>query len=148
MIIDDVQFFNRAEKSQDAFFAIFNHLHQSGKQLVLTSDKAPKDLEGLQEIIGKQISAERNKNGLYKSMEDFINRIPIGVENLQTLIFVGAFRFTGKSKNELIIDVRAPIEFFKGHVPYAINIPLFEDSERAEIGTLYKQQGKVHSHKP
>src|SRR5438045_2273496 len=39
LIIDDVQFFNRAEKSQDAFFAIFNHLHQSGKQLVLTSDK-------------------------------------------------------------------------------------------------------------
>ena len=49
LIIDDVQFFNKAEKSQDAFFAIFNHLHQSGKQLVLTSDKSPKDLEGVQE---------------------------------------------------------------------------------------------------
>lgn len=50
--------------------------------------------------------------------------------------------FLIKSKHDLIIDVRAPIEFFKGHVPNAINIPLFEDSERAEIGTLYKQQGK------
>jgi tRNA 2-selenouridine synthase len=50
--------------------------------------------------------------------------------------------FLIQSKNELIIDVRAPIEFFKGHVPNAINIPLFQDSERAEIGTLYKQQGK------
>ena len=49
LIIDDVQFFNRAEKSQDAFFAIFNHLHQSGKQLVLTTDKPPKDMEGVQE---------------------------------------------------------------------------------------------------
>ncbi len=49
LIIDDVQFFARAERSQDAFFAIFNHLHQTGKQLVLTSDKPPKDLEGLQE---------------------------------------------------------------------------------------------------
>jgi chromosomal replication initiator protein len=49
LIIDDVQFFARAEKSQDAFFAIFNHLHQSGKQLVLTSDKSPKDLDGMQE---------------------------------------------------------------------------------------------------
>lgn len=49
LIIDDVQFFARAEKSQDALFAIFNHLHQSGKQLVLTSDKPPKDLEGMQE---------------------------------------------------------------------------------------------------
>ena len=49
LILDDVQFFNRAERSQDAFFAIFNHLHQSGKQLVLTSDKPPKDMEGVQE---------------------------------------------------------------------------------------------------
>jgi len=49
LIVDDVQFFNKAEKSQDAFFAIFNHLHQSGKQLVLTSDKSPKDLDGVQE---------------------------------------------------------------------------------------------------
>ncbi|HTN38320.1 MAG TPA: chromosomal replication initiator protein DnaA [Arachidicoccus sp.] len=49
LMIDDVQFFNRAEKSQDAFFAIFNHLQQSGKQLILTSDKSPKDLDGLQD---------------------------------------------------------------------------------------------------
>ena len=49
LIIDDVQFFSKAEKTQDAFFAIFNHLHQSNKQLVLTSDKPPKDLDGMQE---------------------------------------------------------------------------------------------------
>ena len=49
LIIDDIQFFHKAEKSQDAFFSIFNHLHQSGKQLVLTSDKPPKDLEGVQD---------------------------------------------------------------------------------------------------
>jgi chromosomal replication initiator protein len=49
LIIDDIQFFHRAEKTQDAFFAIFNHLHQSGKQLILSSDKSPKDLEGVQE---------------------------------------------------------------------------------------------------
>jgi len=50
--------------------------------------------------------------------------------------------FLNNSSNELIIDVRAPIEFEKGHITNAINIPLFEDVERAEIGTLYKQQGK------
>lgn len=49
LIIDDIQFFSRADKSQDAFFAIFNHLHQSGKQLVMTTDKPPKDLDGLQD---------------------------------------------------------------------------------------------------
>jgi tRNA 2-selenouridine synthase len=50
--------------------------------------------------------------------------------------------FLDKSQNELIVDVRAPIEFQKGHIANAINVPLFEDSERAEIGTLYKHQGK------
>lgn len=50
--------------------------------------------------------------------------------------------FLNQSKGELIIDVRAPIEFSKGHLIGATNIPLFENTERAEIGTLYKQQGK------
>lgn len=40
------------------------------------------------------------------------------------------------------IDVRSPVEFAQGHIPGAINIPLFEDEERAEIGTIYKQVGK------
>ncbi len=56
LILDDVQFFNKAERSQDAFFAIFNHLHQSGKQLVLTSDKSPRDLEGVQERLLSRFS--------------------------------------------------------------------------------------------
>jgi tRNA 2-selenouridine synthase len=50
--------------------------------------------------------------------------------------------FLNSSRQELIIDVRAPVEFKKGHLPGAVNIPLFEDIERAEIGTLFKQQGK------
>ncbi len=50
--------------------------------------------------------------------------------------------FLLKSKNELLIDVRAPIEYSNGHIAHAINLPLFEDSERAEIGTLYKNHGK------
>ena len=40
LIIDDVQFFCGKEKTQDVFFHIFNHLHQNGKQIILTSDKA------------------------------------------------------------------------------------------------------------
>src|SRR3982750_5031168 len=39
LIIDDVQFFAKGEKSREAFFAIFNHLHQSHKQLVLSSEQ-------------------------------------------------------------------------------------------------------------
>jgi tRNA 2-selenouridine synthase len=41
-----------------------------------------------------------------------------------------------------VIDVRTPAEFEHGHIPGAINIPLFSNEERAEIGTLYKEQGK------
>lgn len=50
--------------------------------------------------------------------------------------------FLLQSSKKLVIDVRSPIEFKKGHMPGAINIPLFDDMERAEIGTLYKAKGK------
>lgn len=49
LIIDDVQFFAGKEKTQDVFFSIFNHLHQNGKQIVLTSDKAPVELQGMEQ---------------------------------------------------------------------------------------------------
>ncbi len=51
LIIDDVQFFENKEKTQDAFFQIFNYLHQNGKQIILTSDRPPVELQGLQERI-------------------------------------------------------------------------------------------------
>ncbi len=41
-----------------------------------------------------------------------------------------------------IIDVRSPNEFEQGHIVGAINIPLFTDEERAEVGTIYKKSGK------
>ncbi|MCE3279781.1 MAG: chromosomal replication initiator protein DnaA [Bacteroidetes bacterium] len=49
LIIDDVQYFAGKEKTQDVFFHIFNHLHQTGKQLVLTADKPPVELQGFEQ---------------------------------------------------------------------------------------------------
>lgn len=49
LIIDDIQFLVGKEKTQDLFFHIFNTLHQLGKQIILSSDKPPKDLKGLNE---------------------------------------------------------------------------------------------------
>ncbi len=49
LILDDIHLFVPAEKTQDVFFAIFNHLHQSGKQIILTSDTPPRDMEGMKE---------------------------------------------------------------------------------------------------
>ncbi|MFO7862396.1 MAG: chromosomal replication initiator protein DnaA [Salinivirgaceae bacterium] len=48
LIVDDVHDFAGKKGTQDVFFHIFNHLHQSGKQLILTSDKPPVELEGLE----------------------------------------------------------------------------------------------------
>lgn len=50
--------------------------------------------------------------------------------------------FLQKAQYTPIIDVRSPGEFEKAHIPGAINIPLFENGERAKVGTRYKQVGK------
>ena len=49
LILDDVQFLAGREKTQEIFFHIFNQLHQSGKQIIMTSDCPPRDLKGFQE---------------------------------------------------------------------------------------------------
>jgi len=41
-----------------------------------------------------------------------------------------------------LIDVRSPSEYYKGHMPNSINIPLFDDDERSIIGTVYKKEGR------
>ncbi|MBL4716173.1 MAG: chromosomal replication initiator protein DnaA [Bacteroidetes bacterium] len=47
LILDDVQFLSSKHKTQDILFHLFNHLHQAGKQLIFTSDRHPKDIDGM-----------------------------------------------------------------------------------------------------
>jgi len=63
-------------------------------------------LQGLETKTAHKIAEEREQNGKYRSLEDFIRRVPTGIETVQTLIFIGAFRFTGKPKNELLVEAR------------------------------------------
>ncbi len=49
LLVDDVQFLSGKPGTQDVFFHIFNHLHQNGKQVVLTSDKAPVDMQEMEQ---------------------------------------------------------------------------------------------------
>jgi DNA-directed DNA polymerase III PolC len=63
-------------------------------------------LQNLEEKMAYYLTQERKRNGAYLSLEDFVDRVPISLENLQALIFANAFRFTGKQKNELIILAR------------------------------------------
>ena len=74
LIIDDVQEFAGKEKTQETFFHIFNHLHQTGKQLILTSDKPPIELKGLEQRL-----LSRFKWGLTADLQipDFETRMNI-----------------------------------------------------------------------
>lgn len=74
LIIDDVQFLAKKEKTQEIFFHIFNHLHQAGKQIVMTCDCPPRELKGLQERL-----LSRFKWGLTADLQppDFETRVAI-----------------------------------------------------------------------
>ncbi|MGB5927382.1 MAG: chromosomal replication initiator protein DnaA, partial [Cyclobacteriaceae bacterium] len=81
LILDDVQFLANKEKTQEIFFHIFNHLHQSGKQIIMTSDCPPRDLHGLQERL-----LSRFKWGLTADLQlpDLETRIAIIQNKMQS----------------------------------------------------------------
>ena len=74
LIIDDIQFLANKLKIQEIFFNIFNQIHQQGKQIILTSDRPPKDLEGIEERL-----ISRFKWGLSADLQapDFETRMAI-----------------------------------------------------------------------
>jgi chromosomal replication initiator protein len=74
LIVDDVHELAKKEKTQEIFFQIFNQLHQSGKQIILTSDRAPKDIKDVDERL-----LSRFKWGLSADLAtpDFETRIAI-----------------------------------------------------------------------
>jgi chromosomal replication initiator protein len=80
LIIDDVQFLAGKEKTQETFFHIFNHLHQTGKQIIMSSDRAPKKLEGFMDRL-----LSRFKWGLTADLQkpDFETRVAIIQKKLE-----------------------------------------------------------------
>jgi chromosomal replication initiator protein len=107
LIIDDVQFFAKKEKTQDVFFHIFNHLHQNGKQIILTSDKAPIDMEGMEQRL-----LSRFKWGLSADLQapDLETRIAI----LQKKMHVNGIEFPAEVVEYLAYSINTNVRELEG----------------------------------
>jgi len=55
---------------------------------------------------------------------------------------VDEFLAGAREKGALLLDVRSPGEYAEDHIPGAVSFPLFNDAERAQVGTIYKQVGR------
>lgn len=79
LIVDDIQFLSNRDKTQDIFFNIFNKLHQNDKQIILTSDRPVKDMEGVKDRL-----INRFKWGLTTDLKspDFETRVAIVQQKL------------------------------------------------------------------
>ena len=84
-------------------------------------------IENLEGRLAQMIPEERKKNGEYTSLENFVKRIPIGIETLQLLIFTGSLRFTGKQKHELLIEARF---LMSGNKPNNQQLTLIEEPQK------------------
>lgn len=99
-------------------------------------------LHGLDKTVGVTIGRERQEGGPFSNLTDFIDRVPIGIEQLSLLIRIGAFRFTGVAKQTLLWEAHhmlkghkqsavpaASLSLFKGTVSsHDYKVPLLEQS--------------------
>jgi len=85
-------------------------------------------LQGLEATLSQHIVSERERNGDYASLEDFIARVPVGLEAINILVFIGAFRFTGLTKNQLVIRARMILSDYKpvDRMPVLLSEPVKE----------------------
>lgn len=64
-------------------------------------------LHGLEQNIAMTILEERERHGAFESLRDFMKRVPVTLEQLRILVRIGAFRFTGRSKKQLLWDIHS-----------------------------------------
>ena len=80
-------------------------------------------LKDLEEKLGKALVQERNLRGPYKDLAGFVRRVPVGKEQLEILIRIGAFRFTGRSKYQLMWEMHYHLKSQKIRIPDVLFVP-------------------------
>ncbi|MFV0564543.1 MAG: chromosomal replication initiator protein DnaA [Flavobacteriaceae bacterium] len=171
LIIDDVQFFSGKSGTQDVFFHIFNHLHQNGKQVILTSDKAPVDMQDIEQRLLSRfkwgLSAELQtpdfetrvsilKNKLYRDgvempdeiVEYIAKNIKTNVRELEGAI-ISLIAQSSFNKKEITIDLaRVIVEKFVKNTKREISIDYIQkvvsDYFQMDIDTLQSKTRKRH----
>lgn len=86
-------------------------------------------VKSLEEKVSQEIEIERRRNGPYRSLNHFLRRVKLGLEQVRILIRCGAFRFTGKNKQQLLWE--AMLFFSETKVRVATTSDLF-DTEPTE----------------
>ena len=171
LIIDDVQFLSGKSGTQDVFFHIFNHLHQNGKQVILTSDKAPVDMQDIEQRLLSRfkwgLSAELQnpdfetrvsilKNKLYRDgvemPEDIVEyvakNIKTNVRELEGAI-ISLIAQSSFNKKEITIDLAKQIvEKFVKNTKREVSIDYIQkvvsDYFQMDISTLQSKTRKRH----
>ena len=171
LIIDDVQFLSGKTGTQDVFFHIFNHLHQNGKQVILTSDKAPVDMQDIEQRLLSRfkwgLSAELQnpdfetrvsilKNKLYRDgvempddiIEYVAKNIKSNVRELEGAI-ISLIAQSSFNKKEITIDLaRIIVEKFVKNTKREVSIDYIQkvvsDYFQMDIDTLQSKTRKRH----
>ncbi|WP_166964436.1 chromosomal replication initiator protein DnaA [Yeosuana marina] len=171
LIIDDVQFLSGKSGTQDVFFHIFNHLHQNGKQVILTSDKAPVDMQDIEQRLLSRfkwgLSAELQnpdfetrvsilKNKLYRDgvempddiVEFVAKNIKSNVRELEGAI-ISLIAQSSFNKKEITIDLaRQIVEKFVKNTKREVSIDYIQkivsDYFQMDIDTLQSKTRKRH----
>ena len=171
LIIDDVQFLSGKSGTQDVFFHIFNHLHQNGKQVILTSDKAPVDMQDIEQRLLSRfkwgLSAELQnpdfetrvsilKNKLYRDgvempddiVEYVAKHIKTNVRELEGAI-ISLIAQSSFNKKEITIDLAKQIvEKFVKNTKREVSIDYIQkvvsDYFQMDISTLQSKTRKRH----
>jgi len=171
LIIDDVQFLTGKTGTQDVFFHIFNHLHQNGKQVILTSDKAPVDMQDIEQRLLSRfkwgLSAELQhpdfetrvsilKNKLYRDgvemPEDIIDYVAKNIKsNVRELegAIISLIAQSSFNKKEITIDLaRTIVEKFVKNTKREVSIDYIQkvvsDYFQMDIDTLQSKTRKRH----